>query len=275
MPILVPSARRSILWGITPEMDSDALAYIRRVEAADGQSLERGARSALNELIRGCKLDPSLAPGVSNYEAIKSSCILSCARTLAGALIPLRGPSPQSVNFTNLDYNRITGLKGGGVGSGKRLNTNYSNASAPQNSSHLSCFITEVPSGDQILLQSGASGTDAIATGGGPILVFASRRTGSANSGSYTSALNNTFVGVTRANSTQMIYRRGGVSTTISSASVAPDSANIGVYDRVTGSPNVSSARLSFFSGGETVDLERLDARLSTFMAAIAARLSA
>jgi hypothetical protein len=55
--------------------------------------------------------------------AIKASCILAGARTLAGALVPLAGAAPTNVGpFVSGDYNRKTGLVGDG--STKYLNSN-------------------------------------------------------------------------------------------------------------------------------------------------------
>ena len=70
-------------------IDPDAAAYIAAVEAADGQMLEPALVTAYNEFFVGCKADASPFAGVSNFDAIKASCIMAGARTLAGALVPL------------------------------------------------------------------------------------------------------------------------------------------------------------------------------------------
>jgi hypothetical protein len=76
----------------TAALDSDAAAYIAAVEAADGQSLEVDVKTAINNFIVGCKAD-----GI--WTALKASCILSGARTLSGALVPLVGTAPTNFNF--------------------------------------------------------------------------------------------------------------------------------------------------------------------------------
>jgi hypothetical protein len=68
-------------------MDPDAAAYITAVETADGQALEERTKIAIDNFVLGCKAD-----GI--WTAIKASCILSGARTLAGALVPLVGTAP-------------------------------------------------------------------------------------------------------------------------------------------------------------------------------------
>ena len=97
---------------------SEAAAYIKSIETADGQALEPQTKIAINTFIRGCKID-------GNWDAIKSSCILAGARTLNGALISLKGTAPTNVNFISSDYNRATGLKGDG--SSKYLNFKLQN----------------------------------------------------------------------------------------------------------------------------------------------------
>jgi hypothetical protein len=87
--------------------DPDAAAYLRAVEAADGQALETPVKRAVDDFFRGTKAD-----GI--WDAIKASCILCGARTLAGALVPLVGTAPTNNNFVDADYNRETGLSGMG-----------------------------------------------------------------------------------------------------------------------------------------------------------------
>jgi hypothetical protein len=114
--------------GFNGVTDLDAGAYIAAVEAADGQLLEFGVGKAINDFVVGCKLD-----GIWN--AIKASCILSGARTLSGALVPLAGTAPTNVGglFVSGDYNRKTGLVGNGTT--KSLRTGLL-ANALSNTSH-------------------------------------------------------------------------------------------------------------------------------------------
>ena len=63
--------------------DADALDYLDRMAAADGTSVEVGVAVAVDAFFRDAKATPGL------FEAIKASCILAGARTLAGALVPV------------------------------------------------------------------------------------------------------------------------------------------------------------------------------------------
>jgi hypothetical protein len=119
-------------------LDADALAYITAVEAADGQSLESSVKIALNSFVKGCKSD-----GI--WGAIKASCIMAGARTLSGALVPLKGASPTNFNFVSGDYNRKTGLKGNGIT--KYLDSNRNNNADPQNSRHVSIYASTISTG--------------------------------------------------------------------------------------------------------------------------------
>jgi hypothetical protein len=87
----------------------------------------------LASFVKGCKND-----GI--WTAIKASCILAGARTLAGALVPLVGTAPTNFDglFDSGDYNRKTGLIGDG--STKSLDSNRNNNADPQNSKHVSAY---------------------------------------------------------------------------------------------------------------------------------------
>ena len=118
--------------------DPDAAAYLRAVEAADGQALETPVKRAVDDFFRGTKAD-------GTFGALKASCILCGARTLAGALVPLVGTAPTNVadGFVSGDYTRggaTPGLKGDGT---SYLDSNRQASDDPLNDFHLSVHITE------------------------------------------------------------------------------------------------------------------------------------
>jgi hypothetical protein len=238
--------------------DPDAGRYIAAVEAADGQLLEFAVGRAMNNFIVGCKAD-------GTWDAIKASCILAGARTLAGALVPLAGTAPTNFNFVSGDYNRKTGLVGDA--STKYLNSNRNNNADPQNSKHLAVWRSSSATNNSYLIaSSNAAGDSYIYTGFGLFI-------GSANDvGSSIASLSvapaSTFVGVSRSNSASFASRIAGINYSITLASQTPTATNIKIFG-----PDLTNARLAFYSIGESLDLALLDTRVTTMINAFAAAI--
>jgi hypothetical protein len=245
--------------------DPDALAYITAVEAADTQALEPGVRVAIDDFVRGCKAD-----GI--WAAIKASCILAGARTLAGALVPLVGPAPTNFNFVGADYNRRTGLLGNGTT--KYLNTNRNANADPQNSQHLSVFVHTGQSGSTAgsYLDSGAANGDSLVTKSAVVgrIVFRSRYSGGPSL--VVDGVGNPtgFSGVTRSSSTAVVARTAQQDFSFSNSSATPTSNPATVFARF-GSPvsEFTDGRIQFYSIGEHLNLAQLESRLSTLMTAL------
>ena len=247
--------------------DPDALTYISAVETADGQPLESDVRTAINDFVVGCKAD-----GI--WTAIKASCILAGARTLAGALVPLVGGAPTNFNFVSGDYDRETGLVGDG--STKYLNTNRPNNGDPQDSKHISFYKSVAPTTTNTKYMGAQdtgipSNTYLIDNGGD--LTFGVNRSGGTGSG-YTNAQLG-FVGTSRSASNLTSFRAASLTTTDATPSNANNTLDIFVYGRnVNGSANqLTDARLAFYSIGESLDLAKLDTRVSNLITAIDAAI--
>lgn len=243
--------------------DPDAAAYIRAVEIADTQALEPGVKRAIDNFVRGCKSD-----GI--WSAIKASCILAGARTLAGALTPLAGPAPTNNGpFVSGDYNRKTGLVGNG--SSKYLDTNRNNNADGQDSNHQALWLTSAMSISQACIGAGgaSTGTSSISTTSGALFNYRSRNgtpiTGGSSSG--TTGL----VGISRAASAGYDSRDNGATTARTQASQSAYSGNVFVFARESaGSAGLyTGARIAFYSVGEALNLSQLDARVSTLITAI------
>jgi hypothetical protein len=239
-----------------------ANAYIAAVEAADGQSLESGVKSAFTDFIVGCHND-----GI--WTALKSSCILAGARTLSGALVPLVGTAPTNANFVSADYNRETGLKGDGLT--KYLNPNRNNNADPQNSKHVSVNLSEMHTGtaSQWFIASGDSGAGHCAI----LFGSASYRFNSINGSGLTSNVSPSsgFKGANRNNSASFERRNATSTLTVTDQSRTPLNAAFNVFRRASG--NYTNARLSFYSIGESLDLALLNTRVSTLMTDLAAAI--
>ena len=258
--------------------DSDAAFYINNVEVADTQSLEIGVRNAINSFVFGCKQD-----GI--WDSIKASCILAGARTLTGALVPLVGTAPTNNNFVSGDYDRETGLVGNG--STKYLNSNRNNNADPQDDKHMSVYLGAALSANSLTNRvhigvanlAGATGSSVIATD--PISVTtdsARRRINGATAAVIGSSagLAAGFHGANRSVSTDIVSRVSGSNTTTASTSETPQNLNLHIFARNLGANGIdsySTARLSFYSIGESLNLALLDTRVGTLMTDLAAAI--
>jgi hypothetical protein len=236
-------------------LDSDAAAYITAVEAADTQSLETGVKLAINDFVVGCKDD-----GI--WAAIKASCILAGARTLTGALVPLVGAAPTNVGglFVSGDYNRKTGLISGAT---KTLDTNRNNTSDPQNSKHIAVYASTIQ----------ATTCNYLTTTYG--VGFCSLNVGITNSisanincdsGFVATPISAGFIGGNRSASNVQQVRSGSATVQNATASQFPRNENL-----ILGS---NTARYTFYSIGESLDLALLDARVTTLIADIDAAIT-
>jgi hypothetical protein len=233
--------------------DPDAAAYIAAVEAEDGDVLEAGVVTAIDNFVIGCKAD-----GI--WAAIKASCIMAGARTLDGALTPLVGAAPTNVGpFVSGDYNRKTGLVGNG--STKYLGSNRSNNADPQNSNHNAVYATTV--GTNALL-----GPSTNILGRNSISPTATRNR--SNTGDTGFSVVAGFTGTSRSSSANYTRRTGGSNATVTRTSETMDAGDVQIFafDSVAG-----NHRIAFYSIGEALDLALLDARVSTLMADIAAAI--
>jgi hypothetical protein len=244
-------------------MDPDAAAYITAVETADDQALEEKTKIAIDNFVLGCKAD-----GIWN--AIKASCIMAGARTLAGALQPLVGTAPTNVDdlFQPDDYDRKTGLVGDG--STKQLKTGTFGISFPDNSFSLGVYISTAGSANRAYIDGGRSTTGSSnLIGGGGVGAFRNR------SVTATSILSEAlgFMGSSRSKSTGYDYRFNGATLFSSTAFAGVNGDEITVFNFSRTPFAYSNARLAFYSIGESLDLALLDARVTDLINAFAAAI--
>lgn len=248
--------------------DANAAAYIAAVEAADGQTLEAGVRQAIDAFVVGCKAD-----GIWN--AIKASCILSGARTLAGALVPLVGTAPTRFGTEGgWNYNRKTGLQGNGTNN--YLNSNRAYNATPSNNEHLAIYKSTPGSGNQNFIGGGLTNPASLSR---IAYILAARFDMQALPGDgYASANATGFTGASRSNSSTFNYRQFSATVSASSSSTARSNTatGYGVFGSNYGDLGpvaLTDARLAFYSIGESLDLALLDARVTALVAAFAAAI--
>jgi len=257
-PILSPNGRVTIA---DDTLDADARQYIINVEEQDGQALEPGVRTAINDFVVGCKSD-----GIWN--AIKASCLLSGARTLEGALVPLKGGAPTNFNFTSSDYDRELGLLGNG--STKYLDSNRNNNTDLQDDRHLSVWVSTAATtsnfGGDIGFYSASNGSSYIGRSGVAAQVGLSSSLTTLGYSSVTG-----FRGVTRIAGSSYDYRAASSTINIPTNSTAPAVGNINVFRAGVGL--YANSRLAFYSIGSNLDLALLDTRISDFITALGAAI--
>ena len=250
-------------WVITPSFsfDPDAAAYIAAVEAADTQALETNTRYAINDFVIGCKQD-------GTWSAIKASCILAGARTLAGALIPLVGTAPTNVGglFVSGDYNRKTGLVGNG--STKYLAANRTSTDDPQNDSHASVYISTAGSGFRCAI-SALSGTDASEIG-----FFFGCYIASRSADNRLSGVDGTtgFASFSRSSSASFTALNNSTAYTHNVTAVTAQSSAWNLYRRTNGL-HYSNQRLAFYSIGTSLSQTLLRDRVTDLINAFAAAI--
>lgn len=256
MPFAV-AAHRIALENPLVQFDPDTRDFIMRVERADGQAMEARTRQALDAFVRGCKAD-----GI--WDAIKACCVMMGARTLAGALVPLKGAAPTNFNFVSGDYNRKTGLVGNGTT--KYLDSNRNNNADPRNSNHNSVYVSGGTGGTLMGTNVTVNGANHIDTSG-VNLRYHNRNN------AFVLGANFVFpalTGSSRSASASFSYLFNGAVFDSAQVSQAPENNNILLFARNPASPtSFCNRRLSFYSIGEALNLALLNARVTALSNAI------
>jgi hypothetical protein len=250
--------------------DADAAAYLRAVEAADGQALEPPVKRAVDDFFRGTKAD-------GTFGALKASCILCGARTLAGALVPLAGDAPTNNNFVDADYNRETGLVGNG--SSKYLNSNRTCDADGEDDRHWAFFSTTALSNIDCCFGADIAGTFSntqVRVNTENFLFCASPDSTGASAALFANSGAQGFHGASRDNSASFVARSAGSAITKTVSSAVPPGDDLFFFARntSTGASNHASTRLAFYSIGTAIsDLALLDARVTALVTSIGAAI--
>jgi len=242
--------------------DSDCLTYLAAVAAADGAGVEVGVATAVDEFFRELKATSGL------FEAIKASCILAGARTLAGALVPVVGAAPTNVanGFVSGDYSRTAGLTGDGT---SYLDSGRAPDDDPLNDAHISVYVTGSATSNthyKAGAYSAATQQTLLRSNFGTFI-------SAVNSGNFASSGGGNDVGLfgaSRFASDSSEFRLLGVTTADSTASDAASTQNITVFARNDGTPDgFFDGAIAFYSIGTSVDLEALDTAVDNLITAI------
>jgi hypothetical protein len=263
------SAHHGIMAARVRFSDPDAATWGNAVEAADGALLEPGIVSAVEAFVQGLKQD-----GI--WPKIEASCILAGARSLGGALVPLRGPAPTNINFTTGDYSRRSGLVGDGITT--RIDTNFGNVQPGGQDDKLAVIWVSQPFTGTTAFRGLFGSTNQT---GGTMMRRASNLTdlqarvsSSVIALGKDTALATGMIGLNRSTGGGFTLRLGGSDRFLAVASTEQLPGNISVHS--VGTANFGNARIAFYAfgraladGGSPSGLARLDSRLSTLMSAI------
>ena len=236
--------------------ETEAATYFAAIVTA-GSTITTANKAAVNAFIAGCKTD-----GI--WTAIKASCLLAGPDSLAGALVPLVGTAPTNKGglFVGGDYSRTTGLLGDGTT--KALDTNRANNISGQDDQSMSVWLSTFANDNWIGAGRAAAGATVIC---GTVV-----RSHAAASGPATASTTG-LVGVSRAASGAYTIRKAGANSTQSTTSDGQHADTIKVFNRGSGTTgydtSYSAAKIAFYHEGTALNLALLDARLTTYMAAL------
>lgn len=236
----------------------DVARYLAAVEAADGAYLETDVKIAIQNLVSGLKAD-------NLWGSIGSSCLLCGPRTLAGALVPLRGDAPTAYGFVEGDYARDTGLQGDGT---SYLDSGRANDADPQDDSHMAAYVASAASNPSYVI--GADGGSGVLNLAG--WRYASR---SAGYGAFVEPQKGLHA-VTRISSAQFAYMTSGIESVVAADSLSQTASNsVYVFARNTGTSAslVTNAKIAFYSIGTHVELAKLKSHITAYVTAIGAAL--
>jgi hypothetical protein len=248
--------------------DRDAIAYIRSVEEADGAYLETSVKTAINNLVAGLKAD-------GLWDAIGSSCLLCGPRTLAGALVPLRGDAPTAEGgWASGDYDRSTGMKGNGTS--LYLNTGVNNASFTRDDFHMACYVTEAGTAGETRWLAGAggiqTGASELFTAGGNYQYRNQNGTAATSSG-FADTLTG-LMASSRYNAGFFDFRAGSLSSNSSRVSQLPYNDVVHIFKTsYFASTSGFNGRLAYYSLGSQIDMAKLRTHLDAYVTAIGAAI--
>jgi hypothetical protein len=249
--------------GSTAFWDADAAAYIRAVEAADGQALELGVCNAYHNFFLELKATSGL------FDAIKACCILCGARTLAGALVPVVGDAPTNVadGFASGDYSRTAGLTGDGATT--YLDSNRANDADPQDSKHIAFYAADDAASGVGYMGSLTRSPSVLPTqlfsGTGVVRGYVN------NAVETTRSYSGGFAGTQRLDESTVETRANGVTLQASTTSSGGNSYNTFVFCRNDdGTPGAfADSTIAFYSIGTSLSLEDLDTAVTNLITAI------
>lgn len=251
--IVLGGGSRSSILAAASSATRDRIAAI---EAADGLRLENAVLAAI-------------IPYANWRIPLGGACVLhSAARTLAGAMVPLVGPTPTPVDFTAAAYNRRRLLSNGST---QYVNSNYGNTSDAQDSQHMFTYASGGNYGAGTVAVMGLMSPAA----GSSILTTGSRSRAETTDGVVSFSGRSGFAGISREapGSYARILPPETTESYPARASALPGAGSLFVFARNNnGSPSNPGAHpLCLYSFGADIDLNEARTRCVAYEAALIA----
>lgn len=240
-------------------IDHDANQYITAIEQRDGEVLEASIKAAIITLVSDLK-------AANLWSRIHTLVCPIGARTLSGALVPLKGTAPTNVSFVSSDYDRRGGLRGG---TGKYLVSNTNPATTDQNDCSYGVWVVSPPTLTATYAYMGTpastAGTVCILSTNADQFAFRLKSADSRNYPGVTTAFG--FIGMSRSSGANFTVRFNSVSQNALLPSDGNQTESLDIFRRSAGNP--TDARLSMYVLGQSIDMAAFEAVMDKYMTAI------
>jgi hypothetical protein len=250
------------------ETTQDILTHFQVIEQVDSEELESSVKGSILRLVRRLK-DQNL------WDKIQVINLLCAARTMPGALVPLKGPYPNTPSTIGLfDYNRRTGLRPSNQNF--FFATNIFNNDLQVNDNHVSAYVNELNTFGADLIGDGFT-TNSLAIGKFTNTPhFDTRNKNSITTRSVEPAWSEpSLVGVVRNNTSNYDQRIARTNRTIAQASIDQSTVttnrNIFLFSFWNGTGDF---RVPVYTMGRAIDMSLLEGEIEIFLADLRAILA-
>ena len=236
---------------IQGRVDLDALNYIREVERVSKGEMHPVAKLAINQFVIEAKR-------FDLWDSINTCCILMGARTVAGALIPLKGTDPIGGGTLSSLYaiNNQPGIDFDGdtanyIDTGIKVNADASN------DHHMALIVGGMDNNAYMGADNGSNPGSKFIGGVSGNLTWRSIPSLSTSITSGVTEQRPQFLGLSRSSSANVDIYRNGQFVNVASTSGGQDSQNIhvGVNNSSGIRGSATEAQISFYSLGASLDL--------------------
>jgi len=251
--IIAASRRRTESGG---GYDADAAVWFAALVSA-GSSITDPNKAAVSAFIAGLKSD-------GTWAALDTLVLLCAADSLAGALVPVLGPTPTSTISAG-NYDRVTGLTGQST---KRVASNRLANVSPQDDASGWVHVSGIAAGTgviQSLFTPSGGGLFQLQLTAADAILASVNATAAFPAGSLTGASG--LVGFSRASSANFTFHAFGTDATVTKTSTGRNANGIYVMSRST--VEYLQGNCSAYGFGTAVNLAAINTRLATLMASL------